>query len=180
MLEKYIITGGPGTGKTTTLQELEKRGYVTVPEAGRSVIVDEQRKEHGIFPWTDLYEFQRLVTRRQGELEAEMLTGKKGLAFLDRGLIDNLAYCQQGGIAVPSELLAAISRADYAGIFLLNLLPNYHTDAERKEDQKTAVQLHQLIEAVYREHGFAPVTVPILPPHQRADFILNYIPSTIK
>jgi predicted ATPase len=37
----YVISGGPGTGKTTLIKLLEARGYATIPEMARHCI-DEQ------------------------------------------------------------------------------------------------------------------------------------------
>lgn len=34
----YVLTGGPGTGKTTLLNELGQQGYITVPEVARDII----------------------------------------------------------------------------------------------------------------------------------------------
>ncbi len=34
----FILTGGPGSGKTTTLNELAHRGFLTVPEVARAII----------------------------------------------------------------------------------------------------------------------------------------------
>lgn len=122
MLEKYVLTGGPGTGKTTLLKELAKRGYQTVPEAARLVIQEEQRKEQGkgeqgILPWTDLYKFQK--------------------------------------------------------IFLLEFLPFYHQDPERREDGEKAREIHYHLEQVYQEFGYQPVHIPVLPAAQRALSILH-------
>ena len=34
----FILTGGHGSGKTTVLDELAKRGYLIVPEVARVII----------------------------------------------------------------------------------------------------------------------------------------------
>ena len=34
----FIFTGGPGSGKTSVLNELNKRGYFIVPEVAREII----------------------------------------------------------------------------------------------------------------------------------------------
>jgi len=42
MSENFIvITGGPGSGKTTLVERLRERGYPTVGEAGRAIIRDQ-------------------------------------------------------------------------------------------------------------------------------------------
>ncbi len=38
----YIITGGPGVGKTTLLEELKNRNYQIVPEIARELIKEQQ------------------------------------------------------------------------------------------------------------------------------------------
>src|SRR3989344_724000 len=100
-MPKYVITGGPGVGKTTTLLELHKLGHTVVPEAARQLITQEQQKEKGVLPWTNLFVFQQLVTKLQLELERSV--GKE-MAFLDRGFVDNFAYCKLGKILAPQEL----------------------------------------------------------------------------
>ena len=34
----YVITGGPGSGKTTVLAELERQGFRCAPEVARQII----------------------------------------------------------------------------------------------------------------------------------------------
>ncbi|MDL2286272.1 AAA family ATPase, partial [Desulfococcaceae bacterium OttesenSCG-928-F15] len=36
----YIISGGPGSGKSSLLTALQQRGCKTMPEAGRAIIRD--------------------------------------------------------------------------------------------------------------------------------------------
>lgn len=43
----YVITGGPGAGKTTLINELNKNNYKTIPEEVRKII-KEQIKNQGI------------------------------------------------------------------------------------------------------------------------------------
>ncbi len=45
-LNLFVISGGPGAGKTTTLPELEKLGFPHVPEAAR-LIIQEQTQSRG-------------------------------------------------------------------------------------------------------------------------------------
>jgi predicted ATPase len=37
----YVVTGGPGTGKTTVLRELERKGFPCVPEVARQLIQEQ-------------------------------------------------------------------------------------------------------------------------------------------
>ncbi len=172
MAQMYVITGGPGTGKSTVIAELAKLGYQTVPEAARLVMEEEQNKLQPILPWTNLYEFQRRTIAKQLNLEAQL---KSGIAFLDRGRRDCVGYCRKGRIDVPPEVTAALSTENYQYIFLMEPLCQYVTDQHRRETQEKALDLHHFIAAAYRDGGYLPITVPALSPSERVNYILCYI-----
>jgi predicted ATPase len=173
VLEKHVLTGGPGVGKTTVLLELEKLGHCIVPESARMVIAEEQQKLDGDLPWTKPYEFQCRVVDRQ--LELEQRVHGDGQAFLDRGLIDVLAFHRHYRIPMPPELPFEARKREYATIFFFDTLPSYRTDAQRKEKPEQARAIHDLIAQTYRELGYGLVRVPVLEPKERAQYIIDYV-----
>ena len=44
MNQKFIITGAPGTGKTSIINELKKRGFSISKEISREIIADELKQ----------------------------------------------------------------------------------------------------------------------------------------
>jgi predicted ATPase len=38
----FILTGGPGSGKTSVLTALAQKGFLTVPEVARKIIKEQQ------------------------------------------------------------------------------------------------------------------------------------------
>jgi len=162
-----VITGGPGTGKTATLQELSAMGFRTVPEAARAVIEQEQGKPGGRLPWTDRDAYQRLVLKRQ----LKSLKGLSGTVFLDRAPHDALAYYRVQGLRPPPDLLESMSGIAYSAVFLLDRLRGYRKDRQRKEDAKAAAEIHKALARVYEELGYRPVRVPVMDPRKRAILI---------
>ena len=57
----FIVTGGPGSGKTSLISEIEKRGYVCSIEAGRGIIQDQVAIGGRALPWDDRRLFAELV-----------------------------------------------------------------------------------------------------------------------
>lgn len=172
-MEKYIITGGPGVGKTTLLNELGKAGEITLSEVAREIIAEEQKKEKGILPWTNLAEFQKLTAQRQVHKEKSVGNGYNRI-FQDRSLVDSIAYAEEGRVAVPDGVYRLIEQANYTRIFYLEQLPFYAQDEERKEDVKLARKIHQKLYQVYDRLGFDIVTVPVCNSiEERVQFVLK-------
>ena len=48
-----IITGGPGMGKTSVIEQLSAMGYHSVEETGRSIIQKELKTDGNRLPWLD-------------------------------------------------------------------------------------------------------------------------------
>ena len=169
----HVITGGPSTGKTTVINMLEKRGYKTTIEHARHYI-DTMRTEGETIEEmrSNKRKFQIGVLDMQIEQEAAIQP--KDLVFLDRAIPDAMAYYQFLMLDYDEKLLNAIKKTSYKKIFILDRLP-FTKDYARTEDEADQIKIHQLIIDVYTSLGFPIITVPVLPPIERVEFILNNI-----
>jgi predicted ATPase len=173
-MKKIVLTGGPGIGKTTLIELLAAAGYAIVPEAARLVVEDEESRGGDARPWSNPPRFQKLVAEKQLELEAAAEKRGGDLYFLDRGLVDGHAYCKIANIESPA-LIYGSGKNRYSHVFLLDPLPSYRNDGVRYESEEKGMRIHNEIAAAYREFGYNPISVPILPPEGRMKFILDHI-----
>jgi len=170
MQGKWVLTGGPGVGKTTLIELLEKIGQEVVSEAAREIIAEQEQREDPILPWTNFKAFQQLVTDHQIHAEGGIQTS---LAFLDRGFADQLGYFAEQGLPPSHDLYQLIKEAGYTGVFLLAPVP-YQTDDQRQEDKEQAERIHAEITRAWEEQDFEIVHIDGTK-GQRLDQILNHL-----
>ena len=169
----YVITGGPSSGKTTTINLLKERGYITTFEHARHYL-DTQRLQRKTIEEVRAHqrEFQLGILNMQIEQESQILPDV--IVFLDRAIPDALAYNRFLKLPEEESLKAAILTVSYKKIFILDCLP-VKKDYARTEDEKAQKAIHGLLVEVYQSLGFPIVQVPVLPPEERVDFILKNI-----
>jgi predicted ATPase len=160
---KIVLTGGPCCGKSTLLAELKKRGYTVVEETAREVL--SERKNFS------LKEIQEEIMRRQIEKEEKI---SEGIVFLDRGVVDVMAYMKYYSIEMPVEMLSLCVKR-YNKIFFLGRLPFQHDGLRVEKTDEEAEKQHQLIQGVYLKLGYDLIFVPDWGVLKRADFIEKYI-----
>ena len=167
----YVITGGPSSGKTTTVNLLKERGYITTFEHARHYLdtqrlkgktIDEVRKNQS--------EFQLGVLDMQIEQESQI--SPDILVFLDRAIPDALAYYRFLNLPKDEKLTEVLRTVSYKKVFVLDCLPLVE-DYARTEDMDAQKKIHALLLEVYESLGFPVVKVPVMEPEERVDFILK-------
>lgn len=167
----YVITGGPSSGKTTTVNLLAGRGYKTTIEHARHYIdtqkisgktVEEIRANQLVF--------QRGVLEMQIAQENELASDET--VFLDRALPDALAYYRFLNLPEDRELHQTLQAHLYKKVFILDPLPlvEDYARTENSSDQKV---IHGLLIEAYELLGYHVMHIPVLPPEERVDFILK-------
>jgi len=164
-MRKVVITGGPSSGKTSLIRELERRGFATVPEAATIVI-----KGGRFHPLKDPVSFQKEVLKLQLKLEGEAEGSGAPVVFCDRGIYDGMAYLRF--YKVPLRLVPFPREWRYDLVFYLEQLP-YVRDDVRFETPEEAAEIARLIREVYEELGYDPIPVPPLPIEERADLVVR-------
>jgi predicted ATPase len=170
----FVISGGPGAGKTTVLRELEKVGYPHAPEVARQII-EEQVQDGGFaLPWRDREAYTWLMLQRSIESYLEHTPCLQPI-FSDRGLPDTLCYARLIGLKEEEAIRSACESYRYAPIVFLAppWKEIYETDSERKQDFAEAERTFDLMTAVYTECGYTVVELPRSTPLERALFILE-------
>jgi predicted ATPase len=179
-MRRFILTGTPGSGKTSVIRELEKLGHAVIHEAATDVIAQEQAK--GIEkPWEEP-DFIDQITHMQKDRQMDA-TGD--LQFYDRSsfcayaLGKYLAHWKNIEFKPSPVLLGEIDRCLKSGVyqnkvfFFENLGFIEHTDA-RKISYEDALIFEQIHLDVYKEFGFDIIMVPKgLTVTQRCEFILE-------
>lgn len=170
----FVITGGPGAGKTPTLLELEKLGFQHAPEVARQIVQEQMESGGKALPWADREAYTVLMLQRSIESFEEHTPAAAPL-FTDRGIPDVLCYARLIGLPHGAPIEEACRRYRYASpVFVAPPWQEiYRTDRERKQDFAEAERTYTLMVQVYRECGYPIVELPKLPPAERARFILQ-------
>lgn len=172
----YIFTGGPGSGKTTVLNCLAERGYLTVEETGRKIIRHQSQTNGDALPWDNASRYARLMFLHSlTDFEEYAHLDQK--CFFDRGIIDVLGYCRLCNISVSSALETAAKKYQYnKKVFLFPFWQEiYTTDTEKKQNITEAQNTYAVLKATYEEFGYETIVVPCLLPEERVKWILNHL-----
>lgn len=165
-----VIAGAICSGKTTLIDLLSARGFRVVPEVGRGYVEREIARGRTLEEIrADPIAFDHMCHRQTLKVEREL--PQQELVFLDRALPDCLAFARLHGLD-PNEFLPECFHFHYGGVFVLDRFP-VKRDTARIEDEATAIFLDEWIERDYRTLGYDVIRVPVLPPVERVEFILN-------
>ena len=175
-IRKIVITGGPGTGKTSVIRELEARGHYCLHEISRQITLEAQKKGISQLFLQEPLLFSELLLegRIRQFMDAENLGADH--VFIDRGIPDVVAYMDYFGNDYPPVFQNVCTEYVYDGIFLLPPWEEiYVSDNERYESFEQATTIHDHLRKSYETAGYHPIEVPFGTVKERRDFILEHL-----
>src|SRR5579864_7179176 len=114
-MKRFILTGTPGSGKTSILHELKRQGYWVVEEAATDVIAREHMLGNPE-PWMQA-DFIDSIVRLQKQRQLEAATSPDALQWYDRSPICTLALSRYLGYPPSPSLLEELERIEREGIY---------------------------------------------------------------
>jgi predicted ATPase len=172
----YIISGGPGSGKSSIIEALKDHGFLTVDEVGRQIIQEQIRIDGDALHWKDQIKFRDLMLSRS-IYTFEQVTEKKRPVFFDRGIPELIGYCHLIKTNVPNYLRNATQLFRYnQKVFVTPPWEEiYQNDPERRQTWQEAIDTYHNVIDSYDESGYQLVEIPKVTLTERVDFILRYI-----
>lgn len=178
MTKKIVITGGPGTGKTTLVGKLIEIGIPCLPEISREITLKARAEGiEQLFLEEPLLFSEKLIEGRMAQF-AEASNSSNDVVFLDRGLPDVIAYMDFIGDAYPQKFEEICVQNQYDLVFILPPWEAiYVSDDARYENFTQAKLIDQHLMATYQRFGYQPIVVPKASPAERLQFILDELDS---
>lgn len=177
MIQKqiYVITGGPGFGKTQLIDELRKSGYLCSAEFARDLIEAQLASGGEILPWKNPKLFQQEVLRQRIVFFESVPDST--IAFADRGIPDQLAFARHKRFGSPEVLVRNAQKYRYAPlVFVTPPWPEiFVNDTIRTETFEEAVRIHQSVIDTYSGLNYKIIELPLLAVSQRVDFLLQIL-----
>ena len=170
----FVLTGGPGSGKSTLIESLAAAGFATSVEAGRGIIKDQVAISGTALPWQDPALFAELMLSWEMRSHA-IATAVSEPVFFDRGVPDVIGYLKLVGLPVPTHVDKAAREFRYnSKVFILPHWPEiFGQDSERKQDEDEARRTHASMVATYTACGYELIEVPKGTVEQRLRFVVE-------
>jgi predicted ATPase len=178
---RYVITGGPGVGKTSIIRHLKEMGYHVVGEAATDVIQDALNR--GIEkPWDKEYksDFNDAILELQQHRQNEI--PDTGLVFFDRSMIDTFTYAiiPMGGTksleTMASKVQSVIDKQFYhKTVFFIDNLNGCEKNEIRHENLDQLHMIEKHIEQNYLALGYNVIHITKDTVGNRAKQILAHI-----
>ena len=176
---KVVISGGPGSGKTTVIEILKKMGYFCYDELSRSIIKEGKSKglENYFLSHPKAFSEAIFEGRKKHFEQADQIDRieKNPYIFFDRGIHDVFAYLDALG---ESDTLwkKKVLAYSYDLVFLLPPWEAIYTqDEERMENYEQAAYFYTYIESIYKETNIPILIIPEGSPSERTAFIIKHL-----
>ena len=168
----HVITGGPGSGKSTLIDALDAAGIATSPEVGRAVIKEQLAIGGNALPWGDELAFAEAMIGRDIAAHAHALASG-AVTVMDRGVPDVVGFLRVSKLPVAPHIDAAARSVRYnPRVFIAPFWAEiYAHDPERKQSAELAAATHAVMVETYRGYGYDLVELPRVAVAERAAFV---------
>jgi predicted ATPase len=150
--QRFVIAGGPGSGKSTLIDALSDAGEICYEESSRALIREQLAKGGRLVPWGDLAAFAQECSERMRAQIAH--SACRGRCFFDRGLPDLIGYLSRDGRTAPDDWRTASRTYASAVFFAPPWREIFLNDAERPQTFDEAQELSAHIRRAYIDCGF--------------------------
>lgn len=181
--KKVVITGSPGTGKTSIINELKNKNQYCFDEIIRTLTLEAKNKIDTDSQLTNPIAF----VDNPLDFNTKLLEGRihqfneakhrvEALTFFDRGIPDVIAYMDFFNQTYDDKFTNACNNFIYDMVFLLPPWKAiYKCDNERFETFEEAKKIHNNLKQVYHNLEYKIIEVPFGTIEERTNFILNTI-----
>ena len=175
MNQKYIITGAPGTGKTSIINKLVEKGFYCITENSREIISEQLACGGDILPWKNQVAFENKIANLRAK--QYLSSPDDRVCFFDRSVIDGVAYLKTSKLDVTSDIYSNIKKCIYNKLVFYTPIWKkiYRKDNERKEKIDQAIKINNSILNVYQLNGYKMIEIPKISIEERANFIISKI-----
>ena len=187
----FVITGGPGSGKTTLINALTASGYTCMPEGARAIIQQQVASGGTALPWSDRMAFAELMLDSGLRSYQAAQPGSPTTAFFavagaevvdgpvifDRGIPDTLGYLQLCGLPVPPHFEQAARQHRYHRrvLFAPHWDAIFTQDRERKQSREEAKATYAAMFDIYSHLGYELLPLPLATVEERVAFVREIV-----
>lgn len=169
----FVITGGPSSGKTTTVELLALKGLKTTEESARKYFEQESKKGLGVNEIRDnIRVWQDSISKLQIELERSL--NPDHTIFFDRALPDALGYYDFLKLEAPDFYKSVYKKSFYKKVFFLEPLPVV-ADGVRIESDEDSKKISDAIYRSYLSLSVEIINVPVMDKIARVEHILEKV-----
>ncbi|MFI4972916.1 MAG: AAA family ATPase [Caulobacterales bacterium] len=174
-MQRFILTGTPGCGKTTIIHALAALGHAVVPEAATDVIAEQHARgiaePHTHPGFTDSI----VAVQRARQLAAADATG--AVQFFDRSPVCTHALAVHLGHSIGSTLAAELARIEAEGVYqrrvaFIDNLGFVEPTAARRISFEDSLAFERVHKASYRAFGYELIRIPAAPVDERVRRVL--------
>ena len=171
---KAVLTGGPSSGKTTLINQLNLSGIRCFEEVSREIISMAQSKGGDIPFISHPLAFSEALFERR--LQDYFTPSGDRTHLFDRGIHDVVAYLNRIGKEIPCGMQEDCIKYTYEKVFVLPPWEAiFEKDKERIEDFEESVILHKALVDTYEDFGMTCIEVPKLSIEERKAFIVKHL-----
>lgn len=172
--KRIVITGGPGTGKSSIIDKLKERGHICFDEISRQVTLEARKSGIEQLFITQPLLFSELLLEGRVKQFKETDKHDNSTVFLDRGIPDVLAYMEYFGSDYPEDFINICQKNTYDVVFILAPWHEiFRSDSVRYETFEQSELIHEQLIKTYKTFNYHLIPVPFDTVENRVDFIID-------
>ena len=174
--KKIVFAGGPGTGKSTLINEFQNDNYQVMNEVSREIVHEARQNgvEHLFISDPLAFSNKLLEKRKEQYVRADHLFD--GPVFIDRGIPEITAYLDFNNAQYPEYFIDANKKYIYDKIYIFPIWKEiFKQDDVRYETFQQSVEIQEHLIRTYRSLGYELVEIPKTDTKIRKKFVLDQL-----